>query len=195
VHSTAPRTGRHLFAGPAAFAVVCCLWIGILGCGGRNSTSERLEKAYQSSSMKPVAVYPFAGKVTIDHGQPQAGPVGSVLVVVAYDTSAPGAPAIDNAVAIANGEGSFEFDGGLRPGKYVMLFAQLKRTPRGNFRSGDAFNNLYNDPDVNAKKPEFVIDHEAPGKTNYEFNLTVAGETPVETPGPKALVGSRRGRK
>jgi hypothetical protein len=43
---------------------------------------------------------------------------------------------------------------------------------------------------VNSKKPEFLIDHQAPGKTDYTFNLSVAGETPPAASGPKAFVGS-----
>jgi hypothetical protein len=76
-----------------------------------------------------------------------------------------------------------------------MLFAQLSHNPRMSFFGPDGLNNLYNDPDVNSKKPEFLIDHQAPGKTDYTFNLSVAGETPPAAPGPKAFVGSGPGRK
>jgi hypothetical protein len=76
----------------------------------------------------------------------------------------------------------------------VMLFAQLGYNPRMGFFGADGLKNLYNDPDVNSKKPEFVIDHRAHGKTDYSFNLSVAGETPPAAPGPKAFVGSGPGR-
>jgi len=147
-----------------------------------------------TTGLKPLVVYPLAGKVTVDHELPAATSQRSVFVVVAYDASKPVAPAAGNAFVTARTDGSFEFpDGGLSPGKYVILFAELgyrKRAYYGN----DALKNLYNDPEVNAKKPEFVIDHQAPGKTGYEFNLSVAGETPPAAPGPKALVGSQSGR-
>ena len=75
-----------------------------------------------------------------------------------------------------------------------MLFAQLIYDPRMGFFGPDGLKNLYNDPEINSKKPEFLIDHQAPGKTDYTFNLSVAGGTPPEAPGPKAFVGSGRGR-
>jgi hypothetical protein len=40
---------------------------------------------------------------------------------------------------------------------------------------------------VNGKKEQFTINHQGPGKTDYSFNLSVAGETPVANAGPKAL--------
>ncbi|HEX4072436.1 MAG TPA: hypothetical protein VHX68_14745, partial [Planctomycetaceae bacterium] len=69
-------------------------------------------------------------------------------------------------------------------------FAELRHNSRMGFFGPDGLKNLYNDPDVNSKKPEFVIDHQAPGKTDYTFNLSVAGEAPPSAPGPKAFVGS-----
>jgi hypothetical protein len=47
--------------------------------------------------------------------------------------------------------------------------------------------NLYNDPEKNAQKPEFAIELEAPGKTDHHFDLTVAGQEPVEIAGPNAV--------
>jgi hypothetical protein len=44
-----------------------------------------------------------------------------------------------------------------------------------------------NDPDKNARRPEFVIRHEAPGKTDYRFDLKVARQAPTQ-PGPQSLV-------
>ena len=78
-----------------------------------------------------------------------------------------------------------------------MLFAVLKRKGQGTFIGPDDFHNLYNDPDANAKNfPQFVIDHLAPGKKDYEFNLEVAGKPPVESPGPHAMtkVGMAKAR-
>jgi len=69
-----------------------------------------------------------------------------------------------------------------------MLFAQLKGNPKRGYGKPDALKNLYNDPDINGKKSEFNIDHQAPDKTDYTFNLSVAGETPPAAPGPKALI-------
>ena len=49
----------------------------------------------------------------------------------------------------------------------------------------------YNDPDKNAGKPEFHVELTPPGKTDYAFNLKVAGEQPVDQPGPKATTEVR----
>jgi hypothetical protein len=106
-----------------------------------------------------------------------------------YDASKPGVPTASNSFVTAAPDGSFEFpSGGLPPGKYVVLFAQLEFRPKDGWRGPDALMNLYNDPEINAKRPDFNIDHQAPGRTDYTFNLTVAGETPLAAPSPKALI-------
>jgi hypothetical protein len=45
---------------------------------------------------------------------------------------------------------------------------------------------VYNNPDKNAKDDKFVVDVEKPGKTDYEFNLDVAGKDPAQ-PSPHAI--------
>ena len=103
---------------------------------------------------------------------------------MAYDASA----GVAGPFVSVKSDGAFEFpDGGIPPGKYVLLFAGLQRNRKKGWAGPDALKNLYNDPEVNGKKEQFTIDHQAPGKTNYSFNLNVAGETPVATAGPKAL--------
>jgi hypothetical protein len=175
--------------------VAACISAAALGCDHRQSPAERLERAYQESGLKPVATYPLAGRVMVDNQAAVQSPQ-SRLVVVAYNTAKPHAPARQSPfVIIRPDDGSFEFKG-LPPGEYVMLFAQLGylEQTRG-FYGTDALHNLYNDPDVNGKKPQFVIEHQAPGKTDYEFDLAVAGERPPAAPGAKALVGGDpRGR-
>jgi hypothetical protein len=159
------------------------------GCEGRQSTAQRLEKAYQSAGMDPVTAYPLGGKITIDNEPPAAKSETARLVVVAYDAAKPDVKAKSNASAFVKPDGSFELPP-LPPGKYVMLFAQLSYNPRMGFVGLDGLKNLYNDPEVNSKKPDFVIDHQSPGKPDYTCNLPVAGETPPPAPGPKAFVGS-----
>jgi hypothetical protein len=160
-----------------------------LGCEGRQSTAERLENAYKSAGMEPIAVYPLGGKITIDNEPPVAKSETARLVAIAYDAAKADVKAKDNARTFVKPDGSFEFPP-LAPGKYVLLFAQLGYNPRMGFFGSDGLKNLYNDPDVNSKNPEFFIDHQSPGKTDYTFNLSVAGETPPAAPGPKAFVGS-----
>jgi hypothetical protein len=165
-----------------------------LGCEGRQSTAQRLESAYQSAGMEPVTAYPLGGKITIDNEPPTARSESTRLVAIAYDAAKPESKALSNARAFVKPDGSFELPA-LPPGKYVMLFAWLGHNPKRGFFGPDGLKNLYNDPDVNSQKREFLIDHQAPGRTDYTFNLSLAGETPPATPGPKAFVGSGPQRK
>jgi hypothetical protein len=165
------------------------LFLVPFGCEGRQSTAQRLENAYKSAGMDPVTVYPLGGKITIDNESPVAKSETTRLVAIAFEGAKADVTAKDNARAFVKPDGSFEFPP-LAPGKYVILFAQLGYNPRMGFIGPDGLKNLYNDPDVNSKKPEFLIDHQSPGKMNYAFNLSVAGETPPAAPGPKAFVGS-----
>ena len=130
------------------------------GCEGRQSTAQRLEKAYKSAGLDPVTVYPLGGKITVDNQPPVAKSEMASLVAVAYDAAKPDVKANSNASAFVKPDGSFELPP-LPPGKYVMLFAQLGHNPRMGFFGPDGLKNLYNDPDVNSKKSEFVIDHQA----------------------------------
>ena len=178
---------RKLFG--IALALVCVVAVG---CDARPSTAERLANAYKESGINPVPLYPLAGKVTVDNAAPASKSPRTSLLVVAYDTSRPDSLAADDTIVQAKPDGSFEFSGGLSPSKYVMLFAELQYRPPRSFHGADGLNNLYNDPDVNAQKSQFVVDHQAPGKTDYEFNLAVAGETPPRPLGRRPL--SRRKR-
>jgi hypothetical protein len=171
----------------AAVISAACAFAAAAGCHGQQSTAERIKQAREEANLTSVTLYPFAGSVTVDNQQPSLKSKKGALVVMAYDASKLDISTSDQSFVIARPDGSFEFpDGGLPPGKYVMLFAELDRKKK-NPRLGDAFKNLYNDPDVNGKKPEFTINHEAPGKSDYRFNLNLAGETPPAQPAPKAL--------
>jgi hypothetical protein len=165
-----------------------CVIVLAAGCNGQPSTAERVKKAREEAHMTSVTLFPLAGRVTLDNQPPSLKSKRAALAVVAYDASKPTASAAEQPFVTARPDGSFEFpDGGLPPGKYVMLFAVLERKKK-NARGGDELKNLYNDPDINGKKPEFTINHEAPGKTDYAFNLIVAGEPSPAKPGPKSLI-------
>jgi len=89
--------------------------------------------------------------------------------------------------------GHFEFNtygtgDGLPAGSYVVLFAQPKT------EGGDGLKNLYNDPDKNAQEERFQINLTSPGKTDWAFDLAVAGKDPITTPGVHAVMADR-GRK
>ena len=47
------------------------------------------------------------------------------------------------------------------------------------FVGPDGLKNLYNDPQKNRNEKEFVVEVQSPGKTDYEFALSVAGKDPV----------------
>jgi hypothetical protein len=177
------RACRHTMA----WGVAATLMLSI-GCEGGQSASQRLAKAYKSAGMDRVTVYPLGGKVTVDSQPPVSKSDTSRIVAIAYDAAKSDAKATSNARAFVKPDGSFELPP-LPRGKYVMLFAQLGYNPRLGFLGSDGLENLYNDPVVNSQKPDFVIDHQAPGKTDYAFNLSVAGETPPVAAGPKAFVG------
>jgi hypothetical protein len=167
--------------------VAACLCLVVVGCNKQQSNAERLNTAYEDSRMKRVDVYPLIGTVTVDNQPPAAQKSKRwALVVMAYDASKPDQPARGQTYVTAKSDGSFTFGDGLPAGKYVMLFAGLEFTKKKGWHGPDTLKNLYNDPDVNAKKAEFLIEV-PPAKTDYSVNLNVAGETSPAAPGPKAL--------
>jgi hypothetical protein len=125
----------------------------------------------------------LAGRITVDNQPAALKSRKWSVVVMAYDAS----KSSSAGWVPVKSDGAFEFpDGGIPPGKYVLLFAALERNKRKGWVGPDALKNLYNDPEVNANSEQFAIDHQAPGKTDYSLNLNVAGEA-EKRPGPKAL--------
>ena len=136
----------------------------------------------------------MAGKVTID-GQPAHYVKPQRLVMMLYDPKRPDIPPFKRTCKDISGEGTFSFGtyakgDGLPSGKFIVAFAVLEVTNRG-LLGPDQLNNLYNDPEKNAGIPEFTIDHQAPGKRDYVFDLKVAGREGLVTPGAKALTELR----
>jgi hypothetical protein len=161
------------------------------GCSGNQSPEQRIKLALEQSGMTGTALYPIAGTVTIDGLPPTfEDDRKKRLVITLYDPQKPDAKHLHT---MARADGSFRFtEDGIGPGHYVLAFAVLRRKGPQNFIGPDALNNLYNDPDLNAKSlPQFVIDHEKPGKRDYEFNLEVVGKEPVTAPGPHAVTQAR----
>ena len=181
------RSAHLIFGSTFKIAAACSLCLVAAGCTKQQATAERIKQAAESAGIKPVTVCPLAGTVTVDNQPAVLKSRKWVLVVMAHDASKPDARANGPYVPV-KADGSFEFpDGGIPPGKYVLLFAALERSKKQGWIGPDALKNLYNDPDVNGKKEQFTINHQAPGKTDYSFNLSVAGENPNPQPGPKAL--------
>jgi hypothetical protein len=185
-HALATRGFRLLVISAVAAAA---------GCSGGQSTQQRIQLALEQSGAAPTPLHPLAGTVTIDAQPPTFDDPRKHLVLVLYD---PKEPEFEQH-CLAREDGTFRFtEDGIAPGHYILLFAVLKRKGQGNFVGPDQLGNLYNDPDMNAKSfPQFVIDHQAPGKKDYEFNLEVAGKPPVASAGLHAVtkVGMRRQRK
>ena len=104
--------------------------------------------------MTGTSLYPIAGTVTIDGVPPTFDEQRKHLVLMLYDPKKPDLPVGKRPHCLAREDGTFRFtEDGIEPGHYVLLFAVLRRKGQGNFIGPDQLNNLYNDPDVNAKNP------------------------------------------
>jgi hypothetical protein len=166
---------------------LCCV-----GCGPP-SPQQRINTELERTGQKLVAVAPLSGRVTID-GQPPSSILkdkSQKLVVMLYDLSKPTAALRQRPHVNADPDGSFRFSSygigdGVPPATYVVVFAVLTDKKKHGYVGPDELKNLYNDPEKNEKIPEFKIDHKAPGKTDYEFNLKLAGNE-SSTPSSKAL--------
>jgi hypothetical protein len=170
-------------------ALACFLAVG---CGGQ-SAEQAFNRAMSESGKAQEKAYPLAGKVTIDGQTPKFTDRSYRLVVVLNDPDNLDVPAIQRPHVEAKKNGEFGFStlgqqDGIAPGKYIVTFGVFERRAKFGFIPPDKLHNLYSDPDANAKLPGFVIDHKAPGKNDYNFNLEIAGKGPVE-PGTHALHG------
>jgi hypothetical protein len=186
------------FGMPAAVAL---LGLTISGCGGgTQSADQALNKAIETSGSTKQNVAKFSGTVTID-GKPP-GEMGFVrTIVILWDKQKPPTVKTPPLFVATDDAGKFDFTtyaagDGISPGTYVVCFAQLKGGLRlGGARRGwegpDQLKNLYNDPDKNKDEKQFVVEISPPGKSDWTFNLEVAGKEPVATPGPNSFVELR----
>jgi hypothetical protein len=168
------------------------LALSVAGCTRTQSADQALAKAYEATGGKREDVAKVAGAVTID-GQPpgDTGPMRTIVIL--YDPQKPDASRKAPLYAVCDEEGHFEFTtygrgDGVPPGSYVALFAQLRMSSWGEmgYNPPDAFKNEYNDPDKNEKMPEFKVDIALPGKTDFQFDLKIAGKE-AASPGPHAV--------
>ncbi len=174
----------------APWGILACLLTAAIGCGHSDA---RLLQAIAKTGHDKRPVYPLAGKVTIDGQIPPSAAPNQKLIVMLFDRAQPKLTVNQRPYVECNLQGEFAFTtykvgDGIFPGDYVIVFAQLTldRTD-DSYRGPDALKNLYSDPDKNATNPEFSIKHEAPGKSNYVFNLAVAGQEAVSEPGPRSV--------
>jgi hypothetical protein len=172
--------------------LAAALLLAVSGCSGTQSSDQALKNALANAGASKDNVYPFAGKVTIDGHAPELKQ-GEWLVVMLNDREHVDLPAMQKPYVEANRDGEFAFSSyangdGIKAGKYIVTFAVLKKKGKIGLIGPDRLNNLYNDPDKNGKIAEFNVDHQAPGKSDYAFNLDIAGKE-TGTPGPHALTG------
>ena len=108
----------------------------------------------------------------------------------------PANPQSNGRYAVISRSGEFAFgafgrDDGVKAGTYIATFTKLKRGQHKQYPGPDLFQNLYDDPDRNLKEyPELKIDHQPPGKTDYVFDLKIAGREAVAA-GPNAVTHFR----
>jgi hypothetical protein len=173
----------------AAFALLL-----VAGCSGTQSADQVLDKSLAGAGQHRTTVFPLAGKLTVDGLPPELGPREIIVVMLnapaKLDTAAGLRP---HASVDATGEFAFQTyvpHDGVEPGTYIVTFAKLTKK-KGGLVGPDGFHNLYNDAERNREQyPELKIEHQAPGKQDYLFNLKIAGREPADA-GPKALTRLR----
>jgi hypothetical protein len=158
------------------------------GCSEKKSGKEAVDQYFKSNpDAKRATLARFAGNVTIDGQPPEKGGDSKLFLLLNDPQNLQKLPTRFTEV---NDDGNFEFmtylaGDGVPVGKYVVEFVQL-HLPRGRGRQGsgvartyvgpDKLKNLYNDPEKNKNVPEFMVDVAEPGRTDYQFNLSVAGK-------------------
>jgi hypothetical protein len=156
----------------------------VAGCSRMQSADQALAKSLEVSGRQRMAVFPLAGKVTVDGVPAQLKP-GERIIVMLNDVSKPDLPLIQRPHVPVRETGEFKFRtyeeaDGVPPGTYVLTFAEFKVDKKRGFLGPDGFHNLYNDPERNKQEyPELQINHQSPGESHYEFNLRIAGRDEV----------------
>jgi len=184
---------RNGFCLPREWAFLCLAILGAGGCSRVPTESEALKKSLEVNGRSAQSVVKFSGTVTVDN-QPPAIDRRNPLFVFAYDPKNPPKGRQQPFATRCDKNGHFEFNtygsgDGLPAGSYIVLFAQPKAA------GGDGLNNLYNDPDKNGKEERFRIELSRPGKTDWAFDLAVAGKDPVTSPGEHAVTAARGKKK
>jgi hypothetical protein len=182
------RMSSNCFATKARGSFITATALVLAGCGGQQSAEQALAKSLGQAGQRRQQVFPLAGHVSVD-GAPPAYDLRCPVIVVLIEREKTAEPGRSHRFVECDPDGRFSFstyarDDGVSPGRYVVAIAKLPRTAPRRYAGPDRFGNRYNDPDKNAREAEFQIEHQAPGRTDYDFRLTVE---PVETPGPHAL--------
>lgn len=198
---------------PRSFLSFVLLFVAaaaLQGCTSHASEQETVDAWFKNNpSLKKVSVAPVAGHVTVD-GQPPVK--GTRVYVMISDFEHPEMPDKEGPKQFTHcdPEGNFSFKtyvtgDGIPVGKYVVTFVSFRSATKRNGKGGfggvspnrmrtyagpDELKNLYSDPRKNKSDPNFVLDVQGPGRTDYDFNLAVAGKDPIPAPSeyaPKSL--------
>jgi hypothetical protein len=180
----------------------------LAGCSTKSSEQQAVDEFFKNnpkSQSQRQDVAKFAGRVTVDGEAPSRD--RSRLFVVLNDPQKLEKPGQEGPKRFTScdDKGNFEFTtyaqgDGVPGGKYVVTFVKLHRPTRNGvrgmgliqvFEGPDELKNLYNDPQKNQNEADFVIEVQAPGKADHEFNLSVAGKNPVATPSEYAVTRVR----
>ena len=168
---------------PPFLALLIVAAVALAGCGQSSSSREQeyLKNNPKAQAQEPVAK--FAGHVTVDG----ATQVGTDRLFI-FLTDPQHLDQKKKYVTSCKPDGSFEFmtyfpGDGVPLGKYIVGFVALQKSRKGirpdqsaAYGGPDGLKNLYNDPDKNKDTKEFVVEVTEPGRTDYEFNLSVAGK-------------------
>ncbi len=172
--------------------------LAVSGCG-RPSADQALEQAFKANpTAQRVEVVKFEGTVAVD-GLPPNKP-GTKFFIILNDPKDPQNPAkLPKLIGGCDDAGNFSFStngahDGVQSCSYVVTFVQLhqpkallNRHASAVFNQPDELKNLYSDPDKNAANPAFNVEIKSPGRSDWRFDLTVAGKDAVLAPGPHAI--------
>ncbi len=158
------------------------------GCSRSPSADQALNDRLRDSNLPRGQIVKFSGTVTIDHMPPALKP-NEALMIMLYDTKNPPPPKQLPLSARVTNDGHFEFTtytrgDGVQVGSYKVLFAAFKVNPlHGGSSSPDVLKNLYNDPDTS----QFDVEIAEPGKSDWNFDLEIAGKEANTAPGSRAI--------
>jgi len=179
-------------------AILTTLTLVLEGCGPKTA-EQALEQAFKDNPKATrVEVVKFEGRVTVDGEVPNKP--GTKLFIILNDPKQPQDPEKrPKLIGGVDADGNFFFStnaahDGVEAGTYVVTFVQLHHPQalfgqRGGelYKPPDELKNLYNDPDKNASVGDFNVEIKPPGRTDWYFNLAVAGKDANPTPGPHAI--------
>jgi hypothetical protein len=186
-----------------SLAFLCLTAAALQGCNSHSTEQETVDAWFKNNpDLKRIPVAAVSGHLSIDG---QAAPKGTRVYVILNDFEHPEIPDKEGPKQFTHcdPEGNFTFKtyvtgDGVPCGKYVATFVCFRSVTKRNGKGGgfggvspnrqrqyagpDELKNLYSDPKKNKSDPNLVLNVQSPGRTDYEFNLSVAGKDPVVTP-------------